>query len=254
MQRLPSRETEFYMESTDDLVPASQPRRRLCRLIPLLLGAYLLLCGAMGIFLLVDVWGERLWVYGHIFYGVEFTEERTEALKLPTYTVIGSLLGATILSFRGLHIHGAERRDFQASFSGSYIIGPWAAALLGLAGYALIRGGLLVFGGTANTGQTSPASHYAYLGFGFLTGFAWNKVLSKLDAISANFFAVEQPAATRYTHSIGDRRQAEEREPLNSIHSAVDDLQVITPSNDLATSRPAKSPESAVVPDGEADR
>jgi hypothetical protein len=160
--------------------------------IPFALGIYLLVCSALALYLLVDVWGDRLSILRFLFPGITFDAGRLATVKPVTYMVVGAVLGGVILSFQGLHIHAAQLRNFRPSFSGSYLIGPWAAGLLGIAVYALVRGGVLVFGGTSSA-PTSTASRFAYLGLGFLTGFAWNKLLAKLNSVAVQLFATERP-------------------------------------------------------------
>jgi hypothetical protein len=157
----------------------------------ILIGFYLLACGAASVYLIVDVWYGRFWFY-ETFLPIDALSAEQEAVVRPlTYTVAGGVVGAVIRSFQGIHYYGAVRRDFQISYSASYLVGPWTAALIALAAYALVRGGLLVFGGVEGTEATPGASAYAYFALGILTGFAWEKVLIKLNAVAGQIFAVE---------------------------------------------------------------
>jgi hypothetical protein len=181
--------------------------------VPFGLGVYLLLCGAAAIYLLLDLWTLRFSVLRLLAEGYEIADAQVLGVKTGAYTVVGSIIGAVLRSLQGLHQHGAVHRTFQTSYAGSYLLGPWAAALLGLAAYALVRGGLFVFGGLGQVEEPTEATYLAYLGLGVLTGYAWNKVLVKVGDIAEQLFGSSKPPAPPQPGGPRDEPEASGRAP-----------------------------------------
>ncbi len=159
--------------------------------IQLSLAFYLLACGMMCVYFLVDVWSQQFFVIRILFPGINFKTVDLATIKTISYTIVGSVIGAVIISLKGLHVHGVVHQEFKNSYSGSYVIGPWAAGLLAIAVYGLMRGGLLIFGGASEIENPTQATEFSYLGLGFLIGFAWDKVLVKLNTLAVQIFGDE---------------------------------------------------------------
>jgi len=132
------------------------------------LGVYLLFCGVAALYFVIDTWSNQFFVLRYFFPALDVENIDTSFLKTFLYTIAGSVIGAVIISFQGLHEHGAVRGSFKASYVGSYLIGPWAASLLGLAVYGLIRSELFIFGGVSEIDDPNEATQFGYLGIGFL--------------------------------------------------------------------------------------
>lgn len=155
------------------------------------LGVYLLICSGLTLQLLAHVWSGSLDLLQVLFFGLALDESHLSALQPFSYAACGAVLGAIILSFRGLHKHAVVQRSFRSSYSGSYLIGPWAAGLLGVTTYVMLRGGLLVFGGEQGTADETAA--HAYLALGILTGFSWERMLARIDDAARQLFGRRVP-------------------------------------------------------------
>jgi hypothetical protein len=178
------------------------------------LSIYLLFTGIVAIWLLLDTWANQFTLLAKLFPQAKLENLDLGLYRTLAYTVAGTIIGGVVISFRGLQEHAALRHDFQVSFVGSYIIGPWAAALLGIAMYGLIRSGLFILGGVGNIEGTSPVTNLGYLGIGFLIGFAWNQVLEKLDSLAHELFRpspeVQRPMFSTPPSARSENRSAQE--------------------------------------------
>lgn len=161
--------------------------------VPTLVGVYLLVCALVAVVLIIDAWSGEFRIYEALLPWLEIPAGDASDVALLTYTCAGGVLGGVMVSFQGLHVYGAVRRTFKMSFVGSYLIGPWVAAFIGLAAHALVRGGLLAFGGPGDVSASgAPTStSYAYLALGVMTGYAWNLVLEKLGALAGELFSTQ---------------------------------------------------------------
>jgi hypothetical protein len=186
------------------------------------LGVYLLLCGMAALYFVIDTWSNQFSVFQYIFPRTEIEDLDTGLLKTLLCTIAGSVIGAVIISFQGLHEHGAVRGTFEASYIGSYLIGPWAAALLGVAVYGLIRSGLFILGGVSEIDSPNEATQFGYLGIGTLIGFAWNKVLLKLSGVADEILGTRggsspQPTPlSSHPEPVDDNRSSREDEEKDS--------------------------------------
>ncbi|MGH6943050.1 MAG: hypothetical protein ACREH6_02365 [Geminicoccaceae bacterium] len=161
-------------------------------------GLYLLLCSGLTLYLLGDVWTKSFLWFGWLFPAFVPGAEESQLLALQTfaYATGGAVLGAVILSFRGLHKYAVVLRTFHVAYSGSYLLGPWASGLLGITTYAMLRGGLLVFAG-GEQGALSETSVYAYLALGIVTGFSWERMLARIDDLAKQIFGSRKLVPSR---------------------------------------------------------
>ncbi|MDM0029835.1 hypothetical protein [Variovorax saccharolyticus] len=155
--------------------------------LALALGVYQLLIGTaaaaglVGILLRWDALG--------IEAGVEVGTQASTILRPLVATVVAAMLGAVLHGLVGLHIHAAILRNFNPTFTGSYLLGPFAAALLAVGLFAVLQGGLLVLGG--DPPATEPAALRAVLfhaAVGLLAGLAFDTVVLRLDGVAQQIF------------------------------------------------------------------
>lgn len=158
--------------------------------IATLLGVYLLACSTLPLYLMATVWCESLVPLDRLLPLVDLAAlqpAQVASVQTFTYAACGAILGAIISCLRGLHLHAVVLGNFRRCYSGSYLIGPWAAALLGITSYAMVRGGLLMFG-DGQPGDSDERSCYAYLALGILTGFSWERMLARVDDAARQIF------------------------------------------------------------------
>jgi hypothetical protein len=183
----------------DDTMADGAPERSMTwrqRLVALGLGLYLVFCGAFTLWFMAHVWCGSLELFKPLFPHLDFKPENLEPQHFQDIltfvnTIGGAVLGAVILCLQGLHKHAVVLRNFRGRFGGSYLLGPWASGLLGVATYAMLRGGLLVFG-TDEVGENGVAC-YAFLSAGIMTGFAWERMLARIDDASRQLFGSNKP-------------------------------------------------------------
>lgn len=178
--------------------------------IALGLGVYLVLCGLVALYAMGDLWAGRFTLPRLLFPGIDLKAHDLAAIQSFGYTALGAVIGAAILSLYGLHQHAAMKADFRSSYLGSYVVGPWASAFLGVAAYALVRGGLLVFGGSGEVDGATPSTQLAYLALGILTGFAFDRVLAKMNDLAEQVFAraAPRPASSQANPAAPGQAQA----------------------------------------------
>lgn len=157
------------------------------------LGLYLLGCGAATLYFMIYIWAGSLVLLEAALPGIAFQPDHLKDVQSFVYTTCGAVLGALILSLHGLHKYAVVLGRFRIRFSGSYLLGPWAAGLIGIATYAMLRGGLLVFG--TDDGQPGGSSCFAFLALGIMTGFAWERMLARIDDAARQVFGSRKPVA-----------------------------------------------------------
>ena len=131
-------------------------------LIPLILSIYLMSCGLFASYLFFDTLTNNFNFLCLIFPNIASKSESSILVTI-SFMFTGSLFGAIILSFKGLHKYAATKKNFESSYIGSYLIGPWAAAFLGIVMYGIIRGGLFIFGGMDTINSGNEATEFSFL-------------------------------------------------------------------------------------------
>lgn len=107
------------------------------------------------------------------------------------FMACGAALGSILHSLYALFLHGLVLSDFQPRFYGSYILGPFAAALLGVGLFVIFQGGLLVISEGTPTGSGLVRATMFYAGLGVLTGFAYDAVLVRIDGVARQIFGAQ---------------------------------------------------------------
>jgi hypothetical protein len=188
-KREPSRSAGAASKTGNDMTPGEG-------LTAFLLSVYLLSCGVFTLWFMAYVWCGSYELFRPLFPHLDPDQLKPEhAGDVLTFvnTLGGAVLGALILCFRNMYKYAVVLNSFRIRFSGSYLIGPWAAALIGIAAYAMVRGGLLVIG--ADAGEAEGPSSYAFLSIGIITGFAWDRMLVRIDNTARQIFGSRKQAA-----------------------------------------------------------
>ena len=165
---------------------------------PLLLALYNVLLGASIAYVLASLimhWPTTLAAQASAATAAIQAEATVRFLVL---TSLGAGFGAVIHNLLGLHIHVAVVGDFQARFSGSYVLGPIAAMGLGFALFVILQGGLMALGGDTVKPDDSLRPALFYIAIGILTGLAWDVIVLKFDTIARQLFGGEGHSRVRH--------------------------------------------------------
>lgn len=125
--------------------------------------------------------------------GWSWTNQGAETLQKIIYSICAGALGATSYGFWKLFHHYCNN-TFDSKWTIWYIFGPISGSLLGIATYAVVVGGLLVFGESVTV-----KSSWAIFALSFLTGFSAKRVLRKLHAIAGQIFQEAKAPTTTTT-------------------------------------------------------
>lgn len=105
------------------------------------------------------------------------------------FTMIGAVLGCSILGITSFHRYVAIEKDFDCDHIWGFLLAPLLSVVVGLLIFALLQSGLVVL-----TSQTSPSafndlsvtSTFGYLAIGGVAGYNWDVFVKKLQELSAN--------------------------------------------------------------------
>jgi hypothetical protein len=135
-------------------------------------------------------------------------------LRLCVAMVAGATLGAVLHGLVGLHLHAAVLGDFSIRFVGSYIIGPFGAALLGTVFFFVLQGGLMALGGdNANSTGAEVRATMFHAAVGALTGFAFDTVVLRLDSVARQIFGEDRESSLSAALRRATAREAESEKP-----------------------------------------
>ena len=112
-----------------------------------------------------------------------------------------------MVSLKGLHRYTSITKNFDPTYTGSYILGPLAAILLGFIVFVLMNAGLLFFGTSEQTNIATPKVELSFILLGILTGFGWDSVLSKIEEIVSSVFSPKRlPLRQKYSQITEDKQ------------------------------------------------
>lgn len=142
---------------------------------------------------------------------------KSPIFKLIVYTVIGGGLGGVVNGIRSFIIWHAERMAFGWRFIWKYITLPLVGTILAAVVYAIVRGGLAVFGGTFESSQDIPTQALAAFAIGALTGYGSHKVFIWLDKQVNKLFKTP-PVAEIKVPDLKGKTQKEAEDILKESH------------------------------------
>lgn len=109
---------------------------------------------------------------------------------LIAYTVIGGGLGGIVNGIRSFIVWHAERKAFGRRYVWKYITLPLLGAVLAAIVYALIRSGIVAFGGNFAPSENFTHQALAAFAIGTLSGYGSNKVFKWLDGHVNKLFRI----------------------------------------------------------------
>lgn len=126
--------------------------------------------------------------------GINWDAANAETFRRIIFALCGGAIGGVSYSLWQLFEHFCRAKDFESVWTIWYIFGPVNGAILGLATYAVILGGLLVLGSDMDL-----RSSWALFALAFVAGFGSKRVLRKLHAINGEIFQKESAAPSKTT-------------------------------------------------------
>ena len=203
-------------EQTGELYPLN-PENPYDRATANVSALYLLLMLAFFLWQLLDIWiGQHTLARLAGYHDADLLS--SPPFLLAVYTFVGGGLGAIANGIRSLVVWHCERFAFGQRFVWKYLTAPWLGATLGLFVYALIRGGIAVFGGQITDDSASISSMLSAFAVGVLAGYGSHDVFKWLDAQVTKLFRTS--AEVKVPELIGMTRE-EAASILQTAHFAI---------------------------------
>ncbi len=117
--------------------------------------------------------------------------DASPTVLLVMFTMVGGVLGAGVLGMVSFHRYESMLGTFHVRHAWGFLYAPLLAGILSLVVFALMQGGLLVFGELKAPEEFSHITGLAYLAIGFLSGFGWYPATQKIEQIVARFFSLD---------------------------------------------------------------
>jgi hypothetical protein len=124
-------------------------------------------------------------------------------------TVLGATLGSVLHSLFGLWVHACVLEDFRPVFTGSYLLGAFAAGLLGVGTFLVLQAGLLALGGNAAGGEDALRASLFYGAIGILVGLSFDAVLLRIDGVTRQLFGAPKGSFMQSAIESAQRRLAQ---------------------------------------------
>lgn len=150
----------------------------------------ILLLGSLWV--LLDVWSGSF----RLMQALGLSEQAVQQplLRSIGYTMVGATLGNILYKIRTLYryyLKGGSKHKYNHRWLGKYISGPWESAAMALIVFALIRGGIGLFGGPASADSTGT-SNFAAFGIGALIGMGMREVVGWVGEVTRAVFVTRE--------------------------------------------------------------
>lgn len=139
-----------------------------------------------AIWLLIDGWVNNFSVISGLWGTDIILPPHVQSLF---FTMIGALLGCSILGITSFHRYVAIEKSFDNDHLWGFILAPILAVVVGLLIFALLQSGLVVLTNQATSSTLNTPSvtaTFGYLAIGGVAGYNWDVFVKKLQELSAN--------------------------------------------------------------------
>lgn len=102
------------------------------------------------------------------------------------FTMVGSLLGCSILGIISFHRYYALEKSFDADHIWGFLFAPFLALIVGVLIYAILQSGLFVLSGEMAKASDPKSASLGYLAIGGVAGYNWDVFVKKLEDLSKN--------------------------------------------------------------------
>ncbi|HIF9290718.1 TPA: hypothetical protein ACX6RJ_001505 [Photobacterium damselae] len=151
--------------------------------IAILTSIYMITYGLGTIWLLFDGWINQFKAL-HWLWGVEDKDHFSATICFALFTVLGAIMGGSLLSITSFHRHFAIEKKFDTDHLWGYWFTPVLSIIVGIVVYALVQSGLLVLSGTSNSLENLSTAALGYTAIGSVAGYNWDIFIRKLQDLS----------------------------------------------------------------------
>lgn len=126
----------------------------------------------------------KTWSGDFTFLSVILGEQKiNKDVELAVSTVLGSLLGGSILSLSSFHKYNSNG-NFSSLHSCGYLMAPLFFGTIGILMYVFLQSGIFILTGQGDASLNS--SQLAYLAMGAIASYNWDIFIKKLEGLSSS--------------------------------------------------------------------
>ncbi|HHX8467398.1 MULTISPECIES: hypothetical protein [Vibrio harveyi group] len=144
---------------------------------------YMIAYGLGTIWLLFDGWINQFEAL-YWLWGVDNKDHFSATICFALFTVLGAIMGGSLLSITSFHRHFAIEKKFDTDHLWGYWFTPVLSIIVGIVVYALVQSGLLVLSGTSNSLDNLSTAALGYTAIGSVAGYNWDIFIRKLQDLS----------------------------------------------------------------------
>ncbi len=108
----------------------------------------------------------------------------SEHVKLATFTIIGAMLGGSVLGITSLHKYSAITKDLDIDHIWGYLMAPVLSVVIGILIFCFLYSGLMVLSGGTNIDAEQNSVKIGYLSIGAICSYNWDIFIMKLQKLS----------------------------------------------------------------------
>lgn len=153
-----------------------------------------------GMWLLFDGWINNFNSLTWLWSLPGETIKINQTINLAIYSILGSILGGSILSITSFHKYVAIEKNFDKDHIWGFIFTPILSILVGILSFVLIKSGLLILNGNMPIDSNSTNTINTSLGFiaiGSIAGYNWDVFVKKIQQLSKQTINTDEESNVR---------------------------------------------------------
>ncbi|WP_238787810.1 hypothetical protein [Vibrio furnissii] len=173
---------------------ASETVLRCSALVSAVVPIYIAIYSIGTVWLLFDGWISNFSSL-HSLWSVQEGDEFPTVVVSLLFTILGAILGGTLLGVTSFHRYQAIEKSFDADHIWGFILAPLLAIAVGILSFVIIQSGLIVLSGGISDKTDSITSSLGYIAIGSISLYNWDVFVGKMKDWSKNILSTKDDSS-----------------------------------------------------------
>ncbi|HFQ5300983.1 TPA: hypothetical protein ACGVAU_000635 [Vibrio vulnificus] len=161
-----------------------------CAFVSAVVPIYIAIYSTGAVWLLFDGWISDFSSL-HSLWSVQEGDKFPTVVVSLLFTILGAILGGTLLGVTSFHRYQAIEKNFDADHIWGFILAPLLAVAVGILSFVIIQSGLIILSGGISDKTDSITSSLGYIAIGSISLYNWDVFVGKMKDWSKNILSTK---------------------------------------------------------------